>query len=56
MYAIMFSVMYMGLSGITGMTSFTNTALFSFLDTFCFPGNTLINIKDKGKITIKILK
>ena len=29
MYAIMFSVMYMGLSGITGLTSFTNTFLFS---------------------------
>lgn len=56
MYAIMFSVMYMGLSGITGMTSFTNTALFSFLDTFCFPGTTLINIKDKGQIPIKDVK
>ena len=56
MYAIMFSVMYMGLSGITGMTSFTNTALFSFLDTFCFPGNTLIDIKDKGRIAIKDIK
>ena len=32
MYAILFSVMYMGLSGITGMSSFTNTFLFSFLD------------------------
>jgi hypothetical protein len=56
MYAIMFSVMYMGLSGITGMTSFTNTALFSFMDTFCFPGNTLLDIRDKGKITINDVK
>jgi hypothetical protein len=56
MYAIMFSVMYMGLSGITGMTSFTNTALFSFMDTFCFPSNTLIDIRDKGKIAIKDVK
>jgi hypothetical protein len=46
----------MGLSGITGMTSFTNTALFSFLDTFCFPGNTILDIKDKGKIAIKDVK
>jgi len=53
MYAILFSVMYMGLSGITGMTSFTNTFLFSFLDTFCFPGETEIVVKDKGKIPIK---
>jgi hypothetical protein len=53
MYAILFSVMYMGLSGITGMTSFTNTFLFSFLDTFCFPGETLIQIQGKGKVQIK---
>lgn len=53
MYAIMFSVMYMGLSGITGMTSFTNTFLFSFLDTFCFPEDTLIEVEGKGKIPIK---
>ncbi len=56
MYAIMFSVMYMGLSGITGMTSFTNTTLFSFMDTFCFPSNTLIDIRDKGEIPIKDVK
>ncbi len=53
MYAILFSVMYMGMSGITGMTSFTNTFLFSFLDTFCFPGETQIITKNKGKVPIK---
>lgn len=53
MYAILFSVMYMGLSGITGMTTFTNTVLFSFLNTFCFPGNTLLYVKDKGNVPIK---
>ncbi len=53
MYAILFSVMYMGMSGITGMTTFTNTFLFSFLDTFCFPGETLIHVKGKGKVPIK---
>ena len=52
-YAILFSVMYMGMSGITGMSSFTNTFLFSFLDTFCFPGNTLITIADNVNNTIK---
>jgi hypothetical protein len=45
MYAILFSVMYMGLSGITGITTFTNTFLFSFLNVFCFPGTTLIDIE-----------
>lgn len=53
MYAILFSVMYMGLSGITGMTSFTNTFLFSFLNVFCFPGKTELLVKDKGSIPIK---
>ncbi len=56
MYAIMFSVMYMGLSGIAGMTSFTNTALFGFMDTFCFPADTKINIKNKGLTQIKDIR
>jgi hypothetical protein len=56
MYAILFSVMYMSLSGITGVTSFTNTFLFSFLNVFCFPGETKLNIKDKGYISIKDIK
>jgi hypothetical protein len=56
MYALLFSVMYMGLSGITGMTSFTNTFLFSFLDTFCFPGTTELTIMDRVKVPIKNVK
>ena len=56
MYAILFSVMYMALSGITGVTTFTNTFLFSFLNVFCFPGDTKFNIKDKGYIPIKDIK
>lgn len=60
MYAVLFSIMYMGMSGITGMTSFTNTFLFSFLDTFCFPGDTLINVLQSDnrieKIPIKNIK
>ena len=41
----------LGMSGITGMTSFTNTFLFSFLDTFCFPGDTLLRVvrEQEGK-------
>ena len=49
LYAVLFSVMYMGLSGITGVSSFTNTFLFSFLDTFCFPGHTELMVQDKSK-------
>ena len=52
-YAILFSVMYMGMSGITGISSFTNTFLFSFLDTFCFPGETLITVADNVNNSIK---
>lgn len=55
MYAILFSVMYMGLSGITGMVSFTNTFLFSFLDTFCFPGDTILKT-ERGDIQLKDIK
>ena len=49
-YAILFSVMYMGMSGITGMSSFTNTYLFSFLDTFCFPGSTELRVLRSNEI------
>jgi hypothetical protein len=59
MYAILFSVMYMGMSGITGMTSFTNTFLFSFIDTFCFPGETPVLVKEADiikKVPIKDVK
>ncbi len=61
MYATLFSVMYMGMSGITGVTSFTNTFLFSFLDTFCFPGETELIVQDstheKGRrVPIKDVK
>jgi hypothetical protein len=48
MYAILFSIMYMGTSGISGMTSFTNTYLFSFLNAFCFPGNTEVMVESDG--------
>jgi hypothetical protein len=50
LYAILFSIMYMGTSGITGMTSFTHTFLFSFLNAFCFPGETEVMVEDNGKV------
>jgi hypothetical protein len=55
MYASLFSVMYMGLSGITGMSNFTNTYLFGFLDTFCFPEDTqLLALKGTTYYSIPI--
>ena len=56
LYALLFSVMYMGLSGITGLSSFTNTYLFSFLDTFCFPGSTELMVKDGATIKMVPIK
>ena len=55
-YALLFSVMYMGMSGISGMSSFTNTFLFSFLDTFCFPGSTEIMVKRDNSLKMTPIK
>lgn len=41
---IMFSVMYMGMSGIVSAMNFGDTVLFRFLDTFCFAPETLVEI------------
>jgi hypothetical protein len=49
----------MGMSGISGMSSFTNTYLFSFLDTFCFPGSTELRVmksNDIHNVPIKDIK
>jgi hypothetical protein len=39
---IMFSVMYMGMSGITSAVNFGDTVMYGFLDTFCFDPDTLV--------------
>ncbi len=41
----MFSIMYMGMSGITSATNFGDTVLFGFLDTFCFDPDTLVRTR-----------
>lgn len=48
MYATMFAVVYMGTSAITGVQSFGNTVLFSFLDTFCFEPSTHLEVERNG--------
>ena len=50
---IMTSVMYMGTAGITSALNFGDSIVFEFLDTFCFPPDTLVNIKNKGSIPIR---
>jgi len=56
MQAIMYSVIYMGISGIKAGQNFSNTFLFSFLDTFCFPPETTVSVKGKGLIPIYQIK
>lgn len=48
MYALMFSVLYMGMSATEAGSNFSNTAMFTFLDTFCFVPETVLMVEDKG--------
>lgn len=50
---IMTSIMYMGTAGITSALNFGDSIVFNFLDTFCFPPDTLVKIKNKGSIPIR---
>ena len=52
-YATMFAVIFMALSGLTAVTNFGGTVLFDVIDTFCFDPNTKITVKNKGVIAIK---
>jgi len=47
------SVIYMGLSAVQVGTNFSETFIFKFLDTFCFPPETLVKVNGKGAIPIK---
>ena len=46
-FAAFYSVMYMGIGGITAGSNFSNTFLFKFLDFFCFKPETLIRLKNE---------
>ena len=45
MFATFYAIIYMGMSGITAALNFSDTFLFKFLDTFCFPPETPIEIE-----------
>lgn len=45
LFAVFYAVVYMGMSGITAVLNFGDTFLFKFLDTFCFPPETLVDIQ-----------
>ena len=46
------SVIFMGSSALTAGMNFGDTFLFSFLDTFCFDPETLIDISGRGVIRV----
>ena len=48
MFATFYAIIFMGMSGITAVTNFGDTFLFGFLDTFCFPPETLIEIQESA--------
>ena len=52
-YATMFAVIFMAMSGLTAVTNFGGTVLFDVIDTFCFDPDTQINVENKGLIAIK---
>ena len=45
-YGMMFSIIYMGLSAVTGVLNFGDSFVFKFVDTFCFPPETPIAIEN----------
>lgn len=53
---IMFSVLYMSLSGMLAALNFGDTVLFAFLDTFCFAPETLITLSNGNQLAIKDVK
>jgi hypothetical protein len=56
MYALMFSVLYMGMSAMEAGSNFSNTALFGFLDTFCFPPETKVTVQGKDQVPIHAVR
>jgi hypothetical protein len=52
-FAIVYSILFMAMSGIKATTNFGNTFLFRFLDTFCFDPDTKVLIESKGLIPIR---
>jgi hypothetical protein len=55
-FAVFYSVIFMGLSAVTAGQNFGDTVIFKFLDTFCFPPETHIEIDGVGKIRIDAVR
>jgi hypothetical protein len=56
LYGAFFAMIYMSIAGMTAVQNFTETALFDFLDTFCFDPDTLVDIEGKGMMKVKDVK
>lgn len=56
MFATFYAIIYMGMSGITAVMNFGDSFLFKFLDTFCFPPETLVEMEHRGLIPISSVK
>ena len=52
LFSTFISIIFMGASGITAGMNFGDTALFGFLDLFCFDPATLIDISGRGTIPV----
>lgn len=52
-FATMYAVIFMGMSGIKATTNFGNTFLFKFLDTFCFDPDTKVKLQDGRDICVR---
>jgi len=55
-FATVFSVLYMGMSGVTAAQNFGDTMIGGFLSTFCFPPDTPIYVAGSGHVPIKTIK
>jgi len=53
----MFSMMYMGMSGIQSFDNFTRTPIFGFLNAMsCFPPETKLQLKGRGDVEMNDIK
>jgi hypothetical protein len=52
-FGTMFSILYMGMSGITAGVNFGDTFIFKFMDTFCFAPETVITLSDGRQCEIQ---
>jgi len=55
-FAMMNSIMFMGMSGIKAADNLGNTPLFKFLNIMCFDPDTPVSIEGRGRIAIKDVK